>query len=279
MSTIKNQDYVSIESRKFIPTELGFLVTDLLTAHFPEIMSVDFTAALEAQLDSVEKDEEPWTDIVDRFYKPFEKRLLEAQKKITPQKPALTVIDGVKCPECEGPMVIRKGKKGKFLSCKSFPKCKGSMPYNKPGTKNNRGKEIATPVKCHECGAPLVLKTGRYGLFLTCSRFPKCRAKGPSATGLPCAREDCDGKLVLKRSKQRRTFFGCSNYPECTFTFTDVLIPDKCPACGFDYYGASLKKNIVSFICPRCNHKTVPEDKETNGNGEGNPKIPDISGS
>jgi DNA topoisomerase I len=278
LSTIRSHDYVVVEERKFKPTELGFTVTDMLTKTFPEIMSTEFSARMETRLTNIENGEETWGDLVKVFYESFIERFEQAQSTLRRVKPVLEEVEGAKCPECGGPMVIRKGKKGKFLSCKAFPSCKGASPLVSRSASPGKSpiKTVLTGASCPECQAPLALKVGRYGLFSTCSRFPACRGKSPSAKGLPCAKTSCDGHLVQRRGKNRKTFFGCSNYPECTFLLSGVLVMDTCPSCGFSYLGATCQKDTITLTCPRCSHK-VDLQEESADHGESDTKIPDIS--
>ena len=268
LATIRQHDYVTVIERRFQPTELGFTVSDILTESFPEIISAEFTAKINNLLDDVEKNNADWTEIVAEFYEPFQKRLKEVEAKIEPLRNRVEKAEGVTCPECEGPMVIRWGKKGRFLSCAAFPKCRGtrSLTPDKAGNNGSKNNTTLTTAPCPECSSPLALKTGRYGLFLTCSDFPKCRGKGPKPEGRPCPIENCDGTLKARRGKGRRIYYGCSNYPDCRFTFNGVLIPLPCPSCRFDYIQAVLKKNEITISCPKCKYIIVP-DRDFTSNG------------
>ena len=280
MATIRDHDYVDIKERRFFPTDLGFIVTDLLSEHFPEIMSVKFTAQMENQLDDIEKGAEDWKEILHKFYKPFAQHLQEVQEKLVPIRKKIERVEGVFCPECKGPMIVRFGKRGRFLSCEAFPECKGTLPFgeNASEVENKKKGFIPTKAKCAACGAPLVLKTGRFGLFLTCSNFPKCREKGPKPTGWACPRDECEGKLVSKRAKGQRFFYGCDKYPECDYILQGVLIPSPCPECNCEFMTAISKKGKVTIQCPKCEHSEAAE-VETMDNGKSDPSVPEISGS
>lgn len=255
MATIRSHDYAEIRERRFHPTELGMVVSDILVKSFPDILSVKFTADMENRLDDIEQGKTQWRDTIADFYQPFEKRLREAEKDIEALSRTRQPVENVFCPICNSEMVIRWGKKGYFLSCSKYPKCKGILPYNSGNKKPEKPKtlhiELAAP--CPECGASLALKKGRYGLFVSCSTYPKCKGKGPKAEGLPCAREGCDGKLV--RKKGRGAFYGCSNYPDCTFVFNAAPVPVRCTVCGNSYHGATEKSGEIDIVCPRCKNK------------------------
>lgn len=291
MATIRNNDYAIVKERRFHPTELGIVVIDLLVKSFPDILNAEFTAGLENQLDNIEKGKESWKSTIDEFYQPFEKRLKEVEKSIEALKRKAEPVEGVLCPECKSGMVLRWGRRGQFLSCETYPKCKGTLPYGSTGAESGEKKKksptILLDIKCEECGSNLALKKGRYGLFVSCSNFPKCKAKGPKAEGLPCAIDRCEGKLVQRRRKGQRSFYGCSEYPECTFIFTDTPIPLKCSECGNPYYGASEKNNEITVTCPKCKHQLKVNEagdgltesgKVTGDNAEGNTDVSDTSG-
>ncbi len=267
MSTIRSQDYVRIVNRKFVPTELGFLVNDMLIKYFPDIVSVAFTARMESALDDIEAGKAEWREVIRRFYKKFAKNLESAEKQIQDYKKNSTPVEGVACPECGGPMIVRWGKRGKFLSCAAFPKCRGIKPFENGEKKRSGPRAVKTPAICKACGSPMVLKTGRYGLFLTCSNYPACKEKAPKIDGQPCPEQDCNGKLVLRRSKSRRTFYGCSNYPDCNYIFTGVPVLTPCPACGFSYMEAASQKGEYEMTCPKCRHRVVLNE-DSDGNGD-----------
>jgi DNA topoisomerase I len=233
LANISGKEYVSIEKRRFIPTELGFLVTDLLTANFPDVLNTAFTAQMENELDKVEQGELKWTDVLKEFYEAFERDLKRAQEKMKGELPA-----GIPCPECKRPMAIKSGKNGIFLACTGYPECtytanftrdeKGSIVIEPPA---DTGEEKGT---CEKCGRPMVMKNGKYGSFIACSGYPECKniwTPEPVDTGVPCPEAGCDGRLVERRSKKGRTFYGCSKYPSCRFATWDPPYDDVCPEC------------------------------------------------
>ncbi len=179
IETLKGRGYVVREEKVFKPTELGFVVVDLLKNFFPEIIDVDFTARLEDRLDKIEGGEIPWLDVIRDFYAPFQQRLQVASEEM--QKVKLEEETGEICPQCS-----RK----------------------------------------------LLKKFGRYGSFHACSGFPECRfTKQPQAeTGVKCPM--CDGEIVERRSKKGRLFYGCNNYPKCSFVSWDKPLERACPQCG-----------------------------------------------
>jgi DNA topoisomerase-1 len=174
ISTLSLRGYVEKKDRRFYPTELGRLVEDRLLTHFPHIMDVGFTAQMETALDEVEEKNRNWVDLLREFWKDLEptlaKALAEMEKSKGEEHP------DAKCPVCGGPMLIRLSRRGKFLGCKNFPKCKGTAPL--PGTQDAERPRIkAVPIgeKCPTCGKDLVRRMSRRGPFIGCLGFPKCR--------------------------------------------------------------------------------------------------------
>lgn len=278
LTTIRDQEYVEITDRRFFPTDLGMLVIELLSEQFPEIMSISFTAELEDQLDHVEEGTIDWTTVVRNFYVPFEARLKTAES--ISKAALIPTIEGFVCPDCGGVMQLRWGKKGRFLSCAKFPECKGILPYSnreKPESGSQLNAGIPTPGKCTECGSATVIKRGKFGFFLSCSRYPECKAKGPKPDGLPCPVENCTGTLTPRHGKSRRIFHGCSRYPDCNYTFSGILIPASCTHCHYPNLTATVRKDKITIQCPRCNFESPVNDEQVSIDGTGNPEVSDIS--
>jgi DNA topoisomerase-1 len=224
MSTIQDRGYVEKEGRQLKPSDLGVVVNDLLVEHFPDFVDAGFTADMENELDEVADGDRKWQPVVEQFYKPLE-TALTAAKAAAPKQVETT---DVKCPECGRPMLIRWGRRGRFLACSGFPECKGTLPLE--GEEQEAPQE--TNEQCPECGSPMVIKSGRFGRFLACSRYPECKGRKPLAvtTGVRCPKDG--GDLLERRSKRGRTFYGCSNYPKCDFTTWTRPLAQPCPNCG-----------------------------------------------
>lgn len=164
IQTLVSRDYVRRKGGKFIPTELGFLISDLLTEHFPKIMDVKFTATIEDELDKIEDGKLDWTTVVHEFYKPFAQQLEFAKEKMKDMKKEIEETD-IKCELCGKPMVIRWGGKGRFLACSGYPQCRNTKPYTPTG------------VNCPRpgCDGILLERKNRKGkIFYGCSNYPKC---------------------------------------------------------------------------------------------------------
>lgn len=216
LSTIQDRGYVEKDARQLKPTELGFLVTDMLIGSFPEILNVEFTAHMEEELDKVEEGKIEWRHTMREFYGPFKKSLEKAQKDMKNVK-AEEVPTDIFCEKCGKGMVIKWGRLGKFLACSGYPECKNTTDFttDESGKVTPVEKKVETDEKCPECGSSMIVKTGRFGRFLACSDYPDCKTTRPYSTGVPCPEDGCGGMLVERRTRKGRVFFGCSNYPKC----------------------------------------------------------------
>lgn len=180
VDTILRRGYVERKNKQFVPTELGFIVVDLLKDYFPEIMDVEFTASMEENLDRIEEGELNWQETVEEFYVPFSDKLRKASSEI--EKVELKPEEaGKDCPVCGKPMVIRNGRYGRFLACSGFPKCRYTESVNEE-----------TGITCPQCGR----------------------------------------KVIALRTKKGRRFYGCEGYPQCDFRSWNLPTEKKCPQCG-----------------------------------------------
>ncbi len=256
LSTIQDKEYVKLENKRFYPTELGFLVTDLLTHHFPEILDARFTAALEKELDGIEEGAVSWVDVLKRFYELFSQRLATAKKEMKSVK-ASGVPSGLKCEKCGEEMVIKYGRAGEFLACSAYPECRNTKDFTRDESGNVKvveKKDQETGFVCRKCGSPMVLKKGRFGEFLACSAYPDCRNTMPVPTGVKCPEQGCDGDIVKKSSRRGKTFYGCSKYPECKYASWERPVAEKCPACDSPVLVVtSEQEGVQSLKCPNKN--------------------------
>ena len=203
LDTIQKRGYVALDNKRFIPTELGEIVLELIMEFFPEIINVEFTAKMENSLDEIEDGNVQWVNIIDDFYKDFAKRLEVAENEM------------------------------EEIEIKDEP----------------------AGVDCEECGNPMVFKMGRYGKFMACSNFPDCRNTKPivKEIGVPCPK--CEkGNIVERKSKKRRIFYGCDQFPECDFLSWDKPIARSCPKCDNMLVEKKLKKGM-QVQCVNCDYK------------------------
>ncbi len=259
ISTILDKEYVMQEKRKFMPTDLGTLVNDLLVHHFPDILNIEFTASMEKDLDLVEEGRSNWVSLLQDFYTPFEKTLAQAKREMKSVKRE-GIPTGMSCKLCDGKLVIKLGKAGEFLACENYPTCKHTQNFKKDesGTVIPIEKEepVVSGEKCEKCGRPMVYKNGRFGKFLACSGYPECRHIKAQTTGVKCPEENCSGELVQKISKRGKVFYSCSRFPACKFANWDKPVPTKCPGCGkpFLLEKTTRKGTVLQCIDKACGY-------------------------
>lgn len=258
IDTVQRREYVvKGEDKKFSPTEVGQIVTNLLKEHFTNIVDVDFTAKVEEELDEIASGGKEWQPMIKEFYEPFHKNI-EIKNAQLSKKELTQEKTGENCPKCGHEMVIKLGRFGRFKACSNFPECK----HTEPTGEDKELAEKASGEKCPECGKPLVLKRGRFGPFLGCSGYPECKhiKKIEKTTGVKCPK--CEiGEIVEKRSKRGKTFYSCNKYPECKNAYWSKPTGEKCPTCGsLLVYGA---KNTV-----RCSSKECGYTREAGENGK-----------
>lgn len=226
LSTIQDRGYVTLEEKKFKPTEIGLIVNDLLVEHFANIVDYQFTAKMEDEFDEIAEGKLKWVPVIREFYEPFAKNLTVKNKEINKGDIIKDEATDEICPECGKPVVIKLGRFGKFMACSGFPTCKFSKPLAPEGggkTELVVGEEEPQEVgeekiRCDKCGGKMIVKDGRFGRFLACENYPKCKSTKTIAatTGLKCP--DCgDGEIIERRTKRGRRFWGCSRYPKCEY--------------------------------------------------------------
>ncbi len=276
ISTVEERGYVRKKDRRLIPQDIAFVVNDLLVKHFSEIVDYKFTAQMENDLDNIAKGKIKWVPVIKKFYLPFKQNLDQKYKEIKKDDLINEKTDEV-CEKCGAPMVLKIGRYGKFLACSNFPKCRNikNLPKDSPDKDGENGEmpekkaPVLTDQKCEKCGAPMVIREGRFGKFLACSNFPKCKNTKPLdyGTGIKCPK--CGkGEIVARRTRSRRTFYACNRYPECKFAVWSMPIKDpdkkgegmKCPKCGS--LVVSGGKNKIKCSNKECNWEKKIEISE-----------------
>jgi DNA topoisomerase-1 len=258
LSTLREKEYANLQNRYFRPTELGFIVNDLLVENFPDIFDVEFTARMEENLDRIESSEDESLKILTQFYRPFKKNLEAADEDMLSVK-GVGFSTGLACPECQKPLHIKVGKNGPFLACSGYPDCSYSNDYTRDEKGNIQPVEISSEEAvdkfCDKCGSPMVIKRGRYGEFLACSAYPDCKntqslnSNGTnSKIGVKCPANGCDGDIVERKSKRGKIFYGCSRFPKCDFASWDKPVARECPRCGAKILVEKTTKKQGTFL-------------------------------
>ena len=253
MNTLVERKYTRLDKKRFFPEDVGMVVSDLLTAHFSQYVDYNFTAGLEEELDQVSRGEKQWKPLLKNFWEPFAALLKQKDGEV--QKSDLTTeATDEKCPECGQPLVVKLGKRGKFIACSGF---KEGCKYTR--NVDQEGGEIVEPVlsdeKCEKCGQPMLIKDGRFGKYLACSGYPACKniqpLVKPKGTGVVCP-ECKEGELTEKKSRYGKMFFSCNRYPQCKFALWDPPVERPCPKCGFPLLiKRNLKREGEFLKCPK----------------------------
>lgn len=283
LSTVQDRGYVEKKEGRLYPTELGVVVNGLLVTSFPEIVSTDFTAQMEEQLDQVEEGQGDWIRLLREFYGPFQKDVAKAKVEMRNLKREEQPTDEV-CEKCSKKMVIKWGRNGHFLACSGYPDCRNTKEY----TRNDDGTLQILPTtrpsdqSCPTCTSPMVIRRGRFGEFLACSRYPECKTTSPVSLGVTCPRPGCGGYLTEKRSRRGKVFFGCANYAKtkCDFVSWDRPIPKACPQCQAAFLVQKVSKAGTRLRCiaEGCGYAIDAEDSDASGRdgpgGVGEPSTP-----
>ncbi|HET7872949.1 MAG TPA: DNA topoisomerase, partial [Terriglobales bacterium] len=284
ISTIQERQYVQKLGGKFVPTETGLVVTDLLVKNFEDIFDFQYTARLEEELDEIEEGKEKWKDALGEFYKKFEKDLRYAEKHMENIK-RMEKPTEEKCERCGSPLVLKWGKHGSFYACSSYKKDDPSSctftkenPINLPELDTAEMPETGQDEYCENCGRVMVLKRGRFGQFMACTGYPDCKTtrrldQGKRVPDVPLEETcpQCGRNMVLRHGRYGE-FISCSGYPDCKY-IKQNFIGVKCPKCkdgelvekkarrrGNTFYGCSNYPKCdftsawkpVAETCPEC---------------------------
>lgn len=259
ISTLQDREYVKMEDKRLMPTDLGNVVCRQLVEHFARLMDVSFTARMEEGLDKVAEGAENWVDLLTSFAADFNPALESAAKNMQSIKKGLPTE--LPCPECGQPLLIKFGKSGSFLACSAYPACRYTSNFERTSDGKVEAVEREAPQYekvgvCPECGKDLVIKKARTGSrFIACTGYPDCRHAESLSTGVRCPA--CgNGEIVEKSSKKGKLFYACSKYPECDFALWNKPLPRACPRCSNPYLIEKKTKDGLVIMCPvkGCGH-------------------------
>lgn len=262
LNTIQSRNYVTLEKKRFTPTDLGMKVTQMLEEYFPKIMDPKFTAHMEEDLDKIAQGDLQRDILLMEFWNSFEKDLsnFKGQPHSASNKTVETTT--LICPECkEKPLIIRIGKNGSFLGCSGYPTCTFTSKFERKedGTvsiveKSETDLELLDE-KCPKCTKPMRKMMGRYGEFVACSGYPECKHIKQNSANFPCP--TCGG-TIIERKWRGGKLWGCQNYPKCTFSIFSDIEQIPCPKCKKSVYMLKKvdKSGNVTLICPQedCKH-------------------------
>lgn len=228
MNKIQSRDYTVKESHALKPTELGKIICEMLEQNFPPIMDVTFTAQMEDQLEQVAEHNRNWKEIIRDFWRDFTPLVEKAEKEAVVPK----IVTEIDCPKCGQKLQKIWSRNKYFYGCSHYPDCDYTAPVEAlTFNREDYDPNFDWDQSCPHCGSPMTTRHGRYGAFLGCSKYPDCKGivnipkKGDrvySSEELPaCPAIGCDGHFTARKSRFGKTFFSCSNYPDC-----DVIVSD-----------------------------------------------------
>ena len=253
ISTLQARDYVTLEKKRFYPTDVGRVVIEFLAENFSPYVDYDFTAGLEDQLDAVSRGEKDWIPVMNEFWKPFKKLIGKDYDRPYPK----TIEE--KCPECEKPLQMSLGRGGFFIGCSGYPDCKYTR--NVDESRESAAPEVIEGRSCPKCNSDLIIRSGRYGKFIGCSSYPDCKhiepLEKPEDTGVQCPQ--CKKGNILKRKSRRgKIFFSCERYPDCDYAIWNQPLAQPCPSCHWPITSIkTTKRSGTQRVCPQQDCKFV----------------------
>ena len=244
IATIIERNYVNRDDKKrLFPTDIAFVVIDLLVAHFPDIVNYKFTADMENDLDDISIGKKDWVPVVRNFWEPFNKNLENKYKELDKQKFMPEEESDEVCEKCGAKMIIKTGRYGKFLACSGFPQCHNIKSIKKDSDQSQGDnkeleelKEKYKDEKCDKCGSDMIVRMGKFGAFLGCSAYPKCKniknieKDGETEKDIICP--VCGTGKIVKKFSRRGIFYACNNYPKCKNAYFAKPTGEKCKKCG-----------------------------------------------
>ena len=278
LTTILARNYVKREGKSFVPTPLGEVTTSLMKEHFTTIVDYGFTADMEDELDEIENGKATMLDVLNGFWKDFSKQLEKAEESIGQNNVEIPPEEtDIICDKCGSRMVVRNGRFGKFAACPNYPNCRNTKPLVAAEEQVEENEEVETekkaPVvvdmKCEKCGGDMILRTGKFGSFYACSRYPECKFTKARMkdTGVSCPK--CNAKVVTKFGRNHTVFYSCERYPECDFSSWDMPTNELCPTCGKMLF---RKKGKSVLVCHDADCGYFREMNEAAGNGDADGK-------
>ncbi len=267
ISTLQQREYVDLEKRRFTPTDVGRIVNKFLTEYFFKYVDYEFTAHLEDELDAISRGEEEWKPLLHSFWTPFKEQIDDTEKNVKREDVTHEALDE-ECPKCGKGLSIRLGRRGRFVGCTGFPECDYTRSMDEDGETAPVEPEIVEGRNCPKCESDLIIRQGRYGKFIGCSAYPKCKhiepLEKPEDTEVKCP--ECNkGTLVSRKSRYGKLFYSCSTYPDCKYAVWNEPLDEACPNCEWPILTLkTTKRKGVEKVCPQkeCGYAEPAEPSE-----------------
>ncbi len=251
--TLQQREYVIVDKKRFVPTDVGRIVSKFLTEYFTNYVDYKFTAGLEDTLDAIARGEKDWIPVLDDFWRPFINKIHDIDENVQRKDVTTEVLDE-KCPKCDKPLAIRLGKRGRFIGCTGYPECDYTQNMEVAANPEQPAVEVVEGRECPECSSPLHIKSGRYGKFIGCSTYPNCKfiepLDKPEDTSVLCPK--CNSANILKRkSRKGKIFYSCGGYPKCDYALWNEPINKQCPKCAWPILTIKESKRLgKQIVCP-----------------------------
>ncbi len=256
-STLKKREYVIMDKKRFVPTDIGTTVNQFLNNHLPKYVDLQFTARLEDTLDDIAIGSQAKLPVLGAFWEELH-TLVSEKQNVSKMELTSEQLDE-NCPECGKPLISRFGKYGRFIGCSGYPECNYMRKIGKDGA----SEEVKAPEEildrtCPKDGGKLLIRSGKFGKFISCANYPKCKhienLDAPETTNAVTCPECKVGKVIAKKGRFG-VFYSCNNYPSCKTIFKYEPIDAACPACNYPVMMVhTTKTKGTAHICPKCKH-------------------------
>lgn len=262
ISTLQNREYVTLDQKRFTPTDVGRVVKRFLTEYFNQYVDYDFTAHLEDSLDAIASGDKAWVPVLADFWSPFKQRIDEIEKNVQRADVTQEKMDE-KCPECGQPLSIRLGRTGRFVGCTAFPDCSYTRSID---GEQEALQETIKDRSCPKCQSDLLIRHGKYGKFIGCSAYPDCKhiepLEKPKDTEVDCPK--CKkGHILERKSRRGKIFYSCERYPKCDYAIWNQPLAEPCPDCGWPILSVkTTKRSGTQKVCPQPNCKYIMDYPE-----------------
>lgn len=257
IATLKKREYVVMDKKRFVPTEIGAMVSLFLTNHLTKYVDLQFTANLEDTLDNIALGKQSKLPVLHQFWDELHALVTEKQNISKMELTSETLEEN--CPECGKPLISRFGKYGRFIGCSGYPECN----YMRKVDKDGNSEVVAPPEEvpdrvCPKDGGKLLIRNGKFGKFISCANYPKCKhienIDTPEVENAVTCPECKKGKVVAKKGRFG-LFYSCNNYPTCKTIFKYEPIAETCPECHYEVMMVhTTKTKGTQHICPKCKH-------------------------
>ncbi len=257
IATLKKREYVVMDKKRFMPTDIGAVVSQFLTNHLTKYVDLQFTAKLEDTLDDIAIGKQSKLPVLQLFWDELN-TLVQEKQGVSREELTSEKLDE-NCPVCGKPLLSKVGKYGRFIGCSGYPECK----YMRKIDRDGNAEEVVAPEEipdrvCPKDGGKLLIRSGKFGKFISCANYPKCKhienIDTPETENAVTCPECKKGKVIAKKGRFG-LFYSCNNYPECKTIFKYEPIADSCPVCHYEVMMThTTKTKGTQHICPKCKH-------------------------